>query len=248
MADVRHPVGPADHLTFGAGRRRTRPAVVGDPVNGLGAQVERRQRDVGPPGGVVETTGKERAQRVLAGVTTGPVPAVVAEGDRLGEGHVEPAGPGHRRGHLGHLERVGEPGALVILGEDEDLGLAGQAPERGGVEDPVTVTFETGAPGIGLLGAVPIPGSHGPAGARYEEGVLALLPGFPDEGLRRAAVARTRWGPVGRSGLVDPGPGVGVRQAHRPRIPRHRRSPTRIAGGRPAGLDTAHVMQSAARL
>ena len=34
------------------------------------------------------------------------------------------------RGHLGHLERVGEAGALVVVREHEHLGLAGQAAER----------------------------------------------------------------------------------------------------------------------
>ena len=79
----------------------------------------------------------------------GAVPAVVAEGDGLGEGHVEADGPGDGRGHLGHLQGMGEAGALVVVGEHEDLGLAGQASERRGVQDAVTVAFEAGAQRIG---------------------------------------------------------------------------------------------------
>ena len=45
VADVGDAVGPAHHLALGRGRRRPRPAVVADAVDGLGAQVERRQRD-----------------------------------------------------------------------------------------------------------------------------------------------------------------------------------------------------------
>ena len=86
-------------------------------------------------------------QGVLAGVAARAVAAVVAEGDRLGQGHVEPAGPGDAGGHLGHLQRMGQPGALVVVGKHEDLGLAGQSAEGGGVEDPVAVPFEAGAPG-----------------------------------------------------------------------------------------------------
>ena len=82
-----------------------------------------------PQGAWSKPPGHVGVERVLAGVAARAVPAVVAEGDGLGEGHVEPAGPGDAGGDLGHLEGVGEAGALVVLGEDEDLGLAGQAAE-----------------------------------------------------------------------------------------------------------------------
>ena len=66
-------------------------------------------------------------------------------------------------GHLGDLERVGEPGALVVVGEDEHLGLAGQAAERGGVQDAVAVALEAGAQRIGLLlGRARAPGAPRP--------------------------------------------------------------------------------------
>ena len=54
-----------------------------------------------------------------------------------------------RGGHLGHLEGVGEPGALVVVGEDEDLGLAGQPAEGGRVQDAVAVALEAGAQRVG---------------------------------------------------------------------------------------------------
>ena len=102
-----------------------------------------------PPGDV-------RRQGVLAGVPAGAVPAVVAEGDGLGEGDVEAERPGHRRGDLGDLEGVGEPGALVVVGEHEHLRLAGQAAERRGVEDAVAVALEARPPRVGLLGPGPL--------------------------------------------------------------------------------------------
>ena len=140
--------------------------MVADAVERLRAEVEGGQRDVGSPGGVVEPSVEVRGQGVLAGVPAGAVPAVVPEGDGFGEGHVEPAGAGDAGGHLGHLERVGEPGALVVVGEDEHLGLAGQATERGGMEDPVAVALEAGPPRIGLLGPDPVAGAGGPGGPR----------------------------------------------------------------------------------
>ena len=130
VADVSDPVGPADDLALGGGRRRAGPAVVGDAVDRLGAQVERGQGHVRPPGRVVETAGHVGVQRVLAGVPARPVAAVVAEGDGLGEVHVEAAGPCDRRGHLCHLEGMGQACALVVLGEHEDLRLSRQATER----------------------------------------------------------------------------------------------------------------------
>ena len=108
VADVGDAVGPADHLALGGRRRGARPAVVGDAVDGLGAQVERRQGDQRAPGRVVEPAGHVGVERVLAGVAAGTVTAVVTERDGLGERHVEPAGPCDRRGDLRHLERMGE--------------------------------------------------------------------------------------------------------------------------------------------
>ena len=72
-------------------------------------------------------------------------------GDGLGERRVEPARPGHRDRHLGHLEGVGQPGALVVGRVDHDLGLAGQPAERGRVHDPVAVALEAGALDVGVF-------------------------------------------------------------------------------------------------
>ena len=230
--------------------------MVGDAVDGLGAEVERGQRDVGPPGRVVEAVREEGVEGVLAGVPAGPVPAVVAEGDRLGQGHVEPAGPGHGRGHLGHLECVGEAGALMVLGEDEDLGLAGQAAERGGVQDPVPVPLEAGAPGVGLLGPGPLPGPDRTGGARSEERRPPAPHGPPARRVERvgaggaAAIGSGAMGrrSVGGARPVDPGRRVGVGQPDRSRIPRHGRGPTEVAVRLAVPRELAHVMQSALRL
>ena len=128
---------------------------------------------------------------VLAGVPARAVAAVVAEGDRLGERDVEPERPGHRRGHLGHLEGVGEPRALVVVGEHEDLRLAGQPAERRGVEDAVAVALEARAPLVGLLGPGPVAGADGPRGASSPAPrCLALLAGQPVEPGRSTRGAR----------------------------------------------------------
>ena len=109
------------------------------------------------------------------------VAAVVAEGDGLGEGDVEAAGAGDGRGHLGDLEGVGEPGPLMVLGKDEDLGLAGQPPEGGGVQDAVPVALEAGAQRIGLLGPgrCPAPAARVAPGASSPSSSSSALPVAP---------------------------------------------------------------------
>ena len=52
---------------------------------------------------------------------------------------------------------MGEPGALVVAGEHEDLGLAGQPPEGARVQDPVPVPLEARPQGVGLFGSGPPP-------------------------------------------------------------------------------------------
>ena len=88
---------------------------------------------------------------------------------------LSPTARAHRRGHLGHLEGVGEPGALVVGREHEDLGLPGQAPEGGGVQDAVAVALEAGAERVGLLGEGPFAGAPAAGGALGQGGLLELL-------------------------------------------------------------------------
>ena len=128
---------------------------------------------------MVVPAGNIGTERVFGRVTTRAVPAVVAERDRLGENDVEPDCAGNGGGDLGDLEGVGEPGALMILGEDEHLGLAGEPPERrGAVEDPIAVAFEAGAERIGCLGAGPRAGADGQGGPLGERRPLELLAGL----------------------------------------------------------------------
>ena len=70
---------------------------------------------------------------------------------------LRPSGAGDGDGDLGHLDGVGEAGAeVVVVGSDEDLALAGQAPERRGVLDAVEVALEAGAQRVGRLGERPL--------------------------------------------------------------------------------------------
>ena len=84
-------------------------------------------------------------------MAAGTVPTVMAQGDGLGEGQVQPQRSGDAEGHLGDLERMGQSGALMVVGEHEHLGLAGEATKGGGMQDPVPITLEARAGRIRCL-------------------------------------------------------------------------------------------------
>ena len=104
------------------------------------------------------------------------MPAVVSEGYRFGQRYVESARAGNAACHLRYFERMGEPGALMVARKDEHLGLSGESPERGAVENAVTVTLEAGSNRVGFLLTVAIAGTVGVCGAFEQQLVLAILP------------------------------------------------------------------------
>ena len=116
----------------------------------------------------------------LAHVAEGRVPQVVPQGDRLGQVLVELERPRHRPGDPGRLERVREPGAVVVaLGRDEDLGLVLEPAERLRVHDPVAVALERRAERRVLLrdGAA---SGIGARGERRERPLLERLDALPE--------------------------------------------------------------------
>jgi hypothetical protein len=185
-------------------------------VERLGAEVEVGEGDVGPPHRVVVAALDERAQRVLAGVAAGAVTAVVPEGDGLGEGDVQPGGARDAGRDLGDLEGVGEPRALVVLGEDEHLRLAVQPAERRCVEDAIAIALEARAVRVRRFVEGPVAGARCSGRAGGQQVVLVGFASVAIEGLdgadHRAAV-----------GVGQPEVG-GV-------VARHRRRPTPLAVG-----------------
>ena len=71
---------------------------------------------------------------------------IVGERQRLGQILVEAERAGERARDLGHLERMGEPRAVMVaFVEHEDLGLVLEAAERGRMDDAVAVAAERAA-------------------------------------------------------------------------------------------------------
>ena len=90
--------------------------------------------------------GQALVEHRLPDVAEWRVAEVVPQPDRLGQVLVQAQRPRHVAGDPARLERVGQPGAVVVaLRRDEDLRLVLESPERLGVDDPVAVALERGA-------------------------------------------------------------------------------------------------------
>lgn len=149
--------------------------MVADAVEGLAAEVERGERDIGSPLGVVVPAVDEGAERVFAGVTARAVAAVVTKCDCFGERDVEPKRPGDCRCDLGNFECVGETRSLMVVGKDEDLCLAGEPTKGRRMEDAISITFETCAERVGFFGSAACPRTDRPRGVRREKAVFVIF-------------------------------------------------------------------------
>ena len=111
-------------------------------------------------GVVVEAAeaGEAVVERALAGMAERRMAEVVAERAGLGQVLVEPERAGERAGDLGDLQGVRQAGAeMIALVEHEHLGLMGEPPERGRMDDSVAVAAERAAGGALRLGIEPAP-------------------------------------------------------------------------------------------
>ena len=147
-------------------RRLRRPGVIEDPVANRLGQVEpvavalELVDDAQRVPVVLKAVGTVVAQRLverlLADVAERRVAEVVPEADRLGQILVEPERPGHGAGDEAGLERVREPGPIVIaLGGDEHLRLVLEPPERLRVRDPVAIALKRRPHGAVVLRLAP---------------------------------------------------------------------------------------------
>jgi len=103
---------------------------------------------------VIETAmvGEAMVERTFAGVTERRMTEIVCESASLGQVFVKSERTGERARDLGHLQGVGQPGAVMIaLVVDEDLRLVGETPESRRVDDPVAIPAKSAAPGARRL-------------------------------------------------------------------------------------------------
>ena len=132
--------------------------------------------------------GKAAREGPLPLVAKGRVAEVVPQGYGLGQVLVEPERPRDGSSHLGHLEGVDEPRAVVVpLGGQKHLRLVGKPAEALAVENAVPVALEAGAQGVRLLGGGPSQGLHGQAPKRAKKDALPLLEVNPADECHRAS-------------------------------------------------------------
>ena len=92
----------------------------------------------------------------LSHVAEGRVPQIVTEGHGLDEVLIEAERPRHGAPDLGHLQRVGHAGAVVVApGRDVYLRLVLHPPEEAAVQDAVPVPLKGRAEGTLLFRPVP---------------------------------------------------------------------------------------------
>ena len=130
---------------------------------------------------VGKATGAQTVQRALPRVAKGGMAQVVAQGDGLGQILVQPQGAGDGAGDLRDLQRVGQPGAVMVpLGRKKDLGLLLQAAERLAVDNAVAVPLVARADGVLVLRAAAAPGGLAQGGVAAQGLALDRLGLFAD--------------------------------------------------------------------
>jgi hypothetical protein len=105
------------------------------------------------------------------------VAQVVGQGNGLGQIFIDPQPTGDGPADLRDLQGVRQAGSVVVVDlADEDLGLAHQPAEGGGVNDALPVPLEPGPERVRVLGesaAAAVPVAHG---VRGQPGVLRGIP------------------------------------------------------------------------
>ena len=108
------------------------PLQLGDDAQGLGVVVE-----------AAHTASSSSSQRLLAGMAERRVAEIVGQRDAPRQILVAAQRAGQSAGDLRHLDRMGQPRAVVVaLVGDEDLRLVLQPAEGGRMDDAVAVALE----------------------------------------------------------------------------------------------------------
>jgi hypothetical protein len=172
------------------------------------------------------------AQRILPGVAERRVAEVVRQRHRFHQVFVQVQQAGDGAGDLRHFEAVGEAGAKqVAFVVDEHLGLVFQPPERGGMNDAVTVALEFGARRGGGFGMQPPAGLVGMRGVGCEWGhgrdAWSMSGEANAASVQHSEACRNRRNPAGTASSTRPG---GNRACNR----RGQPAGERAGAGRPA--------------
>lgn len=126
---------------------------------------------------MVKALGEKGIERIFACVPPRAMAAIVAQGNGFGERNVQSKGSCDTGGYLSDFERMGETGALVVVGEYKDLGLARKSAKSCRVKDAVSIALKACSPWIGRFIDGAIPGSLSTSSSRDKENFFAFLSG-----------------------------------------------------------------------
>jgi hypothetical protein len=149
--------------------------VISDAVERLRTQIQWYECFISSPDGVVVSLCKVRAEGVFAGVTSRPVAAVMSDGNGFGEGHIEPERPGDGSSDLCNFERVGEAGALMVIGKHEDLRFSCKTTKRARMKDAIAIALEARSERVGCLFKRSVAGTNCTCGEHGEMSILEFL-------------------------------------------------------------------------
>jgi hypothetical protein len=85
-------------------------------------------------------------------MTTWTMTAVVTESDGFSEGDVESEWASNRCRNLSNFNGVGESSALMVVGEDKDLGFASKSTKCSRMQNAISISFKTRAQRVGFFG------------------------------------------------------------------------------------------------
>ena len=90
-----------------------------------------------------EAAGHSLVQGVFANMAERRMAQIMPQRDGFGQIFVQPQAPGQRPGHLRHLQRVGQAGAVMVAhGGKKHLRLVFQPPEALAVNDTVPISLK----------------------------------------------------------------------------------------------------------
>jgi hypothetical protein len=128
---------------------------------------------------MVIAAGDKSIEGILGSMPAWAVPAIMAQCDGICQSGIRPNAAGDGSSHLGDFESMGQPRALVIGGEYDNLRLPCQPPKGGGVDDAVSISLKTGALRVGLFWNSPLASANGTGSTLAQLCRLPLLCGNP---------------------------------------------------------------------
>jgi hypothetical protein len=105
---------------------------------------------------MIKAAFNKRSQCIFTGMSTWTMTTVVTERNSFGECDIEAKWSSNRGCDLSDFDGMGESSALMVVGEDKDLGFAGKSAKGRRMQNSISISFKTGSQWVGFFGDGPI--------------------------------------------------------------------------------------------